>query len=271
MEIFLIVISLIAFILVWYWLKDWSDSSKHELEEQRQIAVYGTDSQIEESRDIYDKVKKSIAIPNDAITMNIIQGEGLFSKCNSYAWVEGRTLCLFPSVYQSKDPDALRRNLVKYEIPIDDIEYFANRGEVYRENKISGGGGGGTSLGGLIVGGALAGDTGAIIGSRKKVEPIVSNLITHDKRVVVLNFKKGGNSKSFVSKYESFDLLKKLIPEKEYEVVESIRKGKIIEKELNNTSAITEKIRQISALHDDGILTDEEYSRKKAALLEQLN
>ena len=86
------------------------------------------------------------------------------------------------------DEENYSDKVFRYNISLDKIEYYGVEGKVFRENKISGGGGGGSSVVGAIVGGAIAGETGAIIGSRRKVNEIKSELLTHDNRAMVLNF-----------------------------------------------------------------------------------
>ncbi|WP_010243672.1 hypothetical protein [Acetivibrio cellulolyticus] len=83
-----------------------------------------------------------------------------------------------------------------YTILLDKIEYYATRGEIVHENKITGGGGGGSSIKGAVIGGVIAGEAGAIIGSRKKLDPIKSELIAHDNRETFLNFFDDNNIKN---------------------------------------------------------------------------
>jgi hypothetical protein len=72
-------------------------------------------------------------------------------------------------------------------IPLNDIVHFKVEGSKRYENKISGGG---SSISGAIIGDAIAGDVGAIVGSRKAVK---SKEIVHDERLIVLVYYK--NSK----------------------------------------------------------------------------
>jgi hypothetical protein len=105
-------------------------------------------------------------------------------------------------------------NLDERKLFLDDIEYFQINGDIVRTEKISGGG---TSIGGAVVGAVVAGGVGAVIGSRKKIE---SETVTTDNRFILLVYKKNGKLTK-----EKFDFTKynrvfeELIPEKEYSYV----------------------------------------------------
>jgi hypothetical protein len=139
--------------------------------------------------------------------------------------------------------DEYKGNEIKYEemfkmyfndmisIPINKIYYFKLEGNVHYETKISGGDGGGTDIGGALLGGAIAGSTGAIIGSRKKTNPIKSEYIEHDERYVVLKYYDETNKLNIINfAYYShgdntiIDDLEELIPDKEYNFVIQNRK-----------------------------------------------
>jgi hypothetical protein len=100
------------------------------------------------------------------------------------------------------------------QIPIDKIVYYSEKGELYKNTSLAGGG---SSLGGAIVGGVLAGGVGAVIGSRNKVE---SKIITTDNREVVLVYYEG--EKLFKKKldYKTLEIFDQLIPEKNYEFIQ---------------------------------------------------
>lgn len=88
-----------------------------------------------------------------------------------------------------------------------------------QETIISGGGGGGSSLGGAVVGALIAGPTGAIIGSRKSINPIHSKTVTHDERETLIEFFYEGKKQYMFLDSQSYAALIKLIPEKEYSIV----------------------------------------------------
>jgi hypothetical protein len=100
------------------------------------------------------------------------------------------------------------------KIPLKDIVYFTEKGEIIQNTSVSGGG---SSLGGAIVGGVLAGGLGAIIGSRKKIN---SEVVTTDNREVFLVYYEGKTITKKKFGYEMLEVFDKLIPEKNYEFIQ---------------------------------------------------
>lgn len=161
----------------------------------------------------------------------------------------------------------------KVVIEINRIEHYATRGEVFRETVITGGGGGGSSIKGAVVGGVIAGDAGAVIGSRKKVDPIKSELKTHDTRETYISyFTKDNERNNIILNFEDYQILKDLIPQKDYEIVSALHMNNTIQqsKENSNVQSITDQIREIAKLKEDGILTVQEFETKKQELLKKI-
>lgn len=154
---------------------------------------------------------------------------------------------------------------------INNIKWFKNVGNIFSENIISGGGGGSSSIGGAIIGGMIAGPTGAIIGSRKKTDPIKSELSIHDDRMIQLEYYYGPNRelKSLFIDKNAYSALDTLIPEKNYEY---IMNNGIVESQPqnNNNSDYIELLKQLAVLKEQGILTQEEFESKKADLLNKI-
>jgi len=158
------------------------------------------------------------------------------------------------------------------QIPLDDIEHFGASGEFYREQKISGGGGGGSDLGGAIIGGVIAGGAGAVIGSRRETEAIRSEIVTHDTRETVLSYFLDGQRKTITFKHEDYQVFEDLLPQKNYVVVSEIKKQIFVRQGVrtDETRAITEQIKELAKLKDEGILTEDEFSAKKKELLAKM-
>lgn len=148
-------------------------------------------------------------------------------------------------------------------IHISDIQYFSREGDVYTETKISGGGSTGLNIGGAIIGGIVAGPVGAIIGGQSEAQPIKSETIRHDERKTVLVHNKG--KLEFAP--EDYAVLMKLIPEKE---LSAIQQKKALETHQDKQSSPEGKLRKLQALHNDGLLTDEEFEEKRKKLIEEL-
>lgn len=160
-------------------------------------------------------------------------------------------------------------------IPLNNIIYFQEKGDISYSTSISGGGGGSKSMsiGGAIAGKLMFGDVGAIIGSRAgtgvHINEIKSEAIEHDNRYVVLRYeKKNGSYCDLQLEHRCYGILNELIPEKEYSHV-SLKRVKKEEAEmpLNNKEIPVEQLRQLKSLLDEGIITQEDFDLKKKQLL----
>lgn len=149
----------------------------------------------------------------------------------------------------------------KIKISISNIQCFSRLGDLNSYTKITGGGGGGSSIGKAIVGGVIAGEAGAIIASRNKTEEIKSEHVIEDNRNTVLEIK--DNNAMYYLKFESndYNTFLKLIPNKEISFVKN---------RSNVEDSVYEKIKKLSNLKDEGILTEQEFTNKKSQLLESI-
>lgn len=177
------------------------------------------------------------------------------------------------------------KTLPKYEphdterckiIEVKDIVEIKTIGNVQDKLKISGGGGevGGSSIGGAIVGDILYGPAGAIIGSRKqgKIEEVNSEYYRDDTREVQIKL---NDENSIILPYFStskqqsdkqseqfdnfYDFLKRNIPKLFIEEKDN-------NKNYNSKNYITE-LKELKQLLDDGIISQEEFEKKKQQLL----
>jgi hypothetical protein len=241
----------------------------------------------------YNSQMEKHRVPKNAKTVTVIKDRKSNdfqwkAKEDNYVFVSSGSVCLFP-VYEGyidsmgkralnmlRNSGELKSKLNEYfsfiQIPIEDIEHFSIAGELFREQKISGGGGGGSDIGGAIVGGVIAGGAGAIIGSRKKTEEIKSKLVTHDTRETILSYFLNGNRKTIVFKHGDFQMFEDLIPEKNYDLVTEIKRQRLVQQstKADSSKAITEQIKELAKLKDDGILTEDEYDAKKRELLARI-
>jgi hypothetical protein len=234
-------------------------------------------SKVDEIGKYYSTIMNSIDIPDKSSLLVYKSGTNTnfdLLRGTVYCWKNNTDLCFFPDKPNYDNIVEFTEDNIKIvKISIDQIEYFSTRGEQYRETKISGGGGGGSSLGGAIVGGAIAGGAGAIIGSRKGVESIKSEVVTHDTRETYINyFDDNGQRQSLVFDISAQQALNDLIPEKEYEIVSAIKTNDLIHKEMNKGegTSIVDQIRELAKLKDEGILTEQEFAEKKSQLLDKI-
>lgn len=199
------------------------------------------------------------------------------------AWVKNDILCLVPLYFDLPEhtnlsDDEFKQFFSLSTIPIDNILHFKFYGEVWRETKItgSGGGGGGSSVGDAIIGGLIAGDAGAVIASRREIEPIKINsqTITHDDRRCELYYKKDNKIEIITFRHDDYDILKELIPKKEYAYIQRQKEQEMLATQQPQptqiASSIPDQIRELAKLKDDGILTEEEFASKKAELLSKM-
>lgn len=137
------------------------------------------------------------------------------AKIPQHIWVTENMVNLFPiREYYEQHISAVSRpeitDLKLRSIPIEDILYFEEVGELRKYTKVSGGG---TSLKGALTGYILAGDVGAIIGSR---EPIKTEVVSEDDRIVELIYRNyDGEIENLEFTHGAYAVLKKIIPEKE--------------------------------------------------------
>lgn len=177
-----------------------------------------------------------------------------FKNIKLWIYKEDKNLCLISKEYTN--------DIGKIEIPIKDILSFNRIGDVNSYTKISGGGGGGSSIGKAVVGGVIAGGAGAIIASRKKNEEIKSEHIIEDLRTTILKIK--DNNLVYYLKFASndYDTFLRLVPNKEVSLMDD-KKSEI-------KDDVYSKIRELSKLKNEGILTEEEFSNKKQELLNNI-
>jgi hypothetical protein len=118
---------------------------------------------------------------------------------------------------QIKENKKERNEVEKYPhltIPINSINYFKQIGSISTEIRTTGGG---SSLSGAIMGSIIAGDVGAIIGSRKETK---IETYKNDERQVELSVVLSDNSIYKIQfDIDILEAFEKLIPEKEYDYV----------------------------------------------------
>lgn len=123
------------------------------------------------------------------------------------------------------------------------------------------------------MGHLIAGGAGAVIGSRKKVDEVKSELVTHDTRETYINYFDPENvRRSLFFDVDAYQVLNDLIPDKEYNIVSQLNTSKLINSTPNSDkkNSITDQIRELSALKDEGIISEQEFNEKKKILLDRI-
>lgn len=258
----ILTVLLIIIFIVWY--KKDTKATEEKLRLDRES--------FERAKRIYNEAISKINIPRNALKIIYKRGGAKLLRTN-YIWIKNNNLCFFPSAPPNTDAPSNVQKIRLYRIPVDKIEYYSISGETIYENKITGGGGGGSSTGGAIVGGVIAGEVGAVIGSRKKTDPIESKLIKHDDRETFLSFFDNKNIKhSMFFDFESYNSFNELLPKKAFEIVNAIKTNRLLRKSLgeNNFINVTDRIGELARLKEEGIITNEEFPQKKKLLLEKI-
>ena len=77
---------------------------------------------------------------------------------------------------------------------------------------------------------------------------------------------------------DSYNIFNNLLPEKEFSIVNAVKSSQLIYQQKTNTQSISEnkvsisdQIRELAKLKDEGIITEQEFSNKKKQLLDKIN
>lgn len=256
-----LIIILLGLLLFCFLLKEIQDEK--DAKEKLEIDAKNYEIKLKE----YKEKLNEIIIPKNARKIRISFDEFLFDKeirkWYYFSWCDESNMYLFPT--EPIIPGISRYpELSIITIPKGSIISYSVEGDFYRETKISGGGGGGSSIGGAIVGGLIAGETGAIIGSRNKIDKINSEIIEHDTRHIKFKVYDNEEIKSIWLNFINYESLKDIIPEKDIEIIESVKKDQII-KSFNSESKYNkeiEKARLLKQMLDEGIISSEIYEDK---------
>lgn len=200
---------------------------------------------------------------NDFVSPAINYQEILFWKSNN---------CLMMLIseisYVGSARDCKKKDLPVFaaKIPLDKVQYFHMEGDVQTYTEVSGGGSTGTNVKGAVVGGLVAGQAGAVIGSRPSIEPVHTTTHTNDNREVFLVYYDENNQLRNLKIYRwDYDKLKAFIPEKEYSFVVA-QAQKAPEKKDDPKERLT----KLNDLLKDGLITQEEFDKKKEKILEEM-
>ncbi|MCR3758922.1 hypothetical protein KYB31_07950 [Clostridium felsineum] len=160
-----------------------------------------------DKENVKEEKREKIMIPRGLKLINYYGGYN--RKLSGKLFFENRSngICLYDRINNLKVL-ILKRNILN----------FSMNGEYHRDAVVSGGEiqGGGSSIGGAIVGEFLDGPSGAIIGSRKKVtsNPIKTEINVTDTRKIILKFKENEQERGMILDKSIWDDLCFLCPEK---------------------------------------------------------
>ena len=206
----MIAVTIIGIILIWafafYIMKISSENRKENQRKQNELN---------------EEIQSSWNILNDEYTKKVKEYEKNNYYENKYGDLylfNNKLFCLNHlfrlDFYMNRGTNYLPQQLEEI-IDFKDVKYYNINGSEREKQVISGGGGGGSSIKGAVVGGLIAGEVGAIIGSRKKTEEIKTSYEKIDDRKLVITFKNGTTKD--VRDFSLYEYLLENIPEKDYE------------------------------------------------------
>lgn len=228
------------------------------------------------AEDSYKSLLSKMSIPKKTEFVTFLEGaDSLVPNHPHYFWLEDNFIHIFPQKYPETYSQYDIQKLKFVKIPLQAIEYYSAKGDFYTETKISGGGGGGISLKGALVGGVVGatvggktgGAAGAIIAGRKKVKDVQSETIIHDSRATCLYYRYENDVCVLRFGYNDYDVLYKLIPEKSYDAHVLIQAKHTTDK---TSMDVADQIKSLKNLKDEGIINEEEFEAAKGKLLNKL-
>ena len=159
-----------------------------------------------------------------------------------------------------------------FVVDLEKIEMYTLNGEI-EYNSIIKPTGKSISLSGAIVGGAIAGTAGMVIGATKDRNKISTEIEKNDNRKIYVYYKDNHGEikmftveKSFNSEDFYFDeYIKKILPTKSDRYL-------LVHKEQNNTDKnIEDKLIKLKKLFEDGLISEDDYKEKKKEILKKIN
>ena len=180
-----------------------------------------------------------------------------------YAFIHDDELRLF--ICQPENWELPGKKIPQWQrraIKLSRIKYFKHSGDTYTETKISGGGTQPANIADIAIASVVAGSTGAIIASRPKTQPVKSETIRHDNRKTILVYDNG----NLEFAHKDYDVLMKLIPDKEFSVVQRARALGQVKKQEDSVDSL----RKLKIMLDENLITQEEYNSKKEEILRRM-
>lgn len=260
----------VIFVIVGVIINKLEESSGHDT-----IAVNLVKKTKKDVSDWFDCKNKKYKINIDNVLSIRKEGYSRYFFQKYYYWTKDNSLFLFPQkedfIYQyiniKNSIEYCEENAILESINISNIVYFKTVGDISYVTNVESTG---VNVKGAAIGAAVAGDAGAIIGSRPK---ITSKVEEKDNRYVELKYKDNGTIKTLEFDYTALSIFRNLFPEKEFEYV-NFKSENLEEKNVTNdtttTLSLEEKFEKLKSLKNSGLITEEEFSDKKKELLKQI-
>lgn len=200
-------------------------------------------------------------------------GKRMLLRNDFYCWNDKDTLFIFPTEEHLTDehitystlPKDLERVLNPSDIRVfriakSDITHYRLSGAERSETKVQSADDG-VNVKGAIIGGIIAGDAGAVIGSQHNKGRIYSNTEHFDDRYVELYYTDNGQTHKLKLSVTAYPLLEKWYPDKEYDYV--LSHSQVEAKETDKFA----EVKKYKELLDAGIISESEFETKKKELL----
>ena len=214
----------------------------------------------EENKNFFDYMKQKHGMSARGNTYRCVDGDDIIECGECYVWKHNGVYKISHSGYVQ-------------DLKSEEFISFSVKGQKKYVTEISGGGGGGTSISGAIIGGAVAGPVGAVIGSRKKSKPVKSEIYQIGNVYTVMHIKINGRNASLTFEDDKlyYDLMS-ICPEKEIKFVKRADALRNIPKKNKTDSPndVAEKLMQLKKLFDDKLISQGEYETKKADILKDI-
>ena len=136
-------------------------------------------------------------------------------------------------------------------VPLDRVLYYKQYGDLY--TSVSGSGG--------------QSSFSIITGFHGKIEPIKISTEVKDNRSTQLFYDDGEKDCILVFPYDGFTLLKRLIPDKDYAVVEALRIETL--KKTMSAESLEAKLTTLDELRKANIISETEYASKRSEVLSE--
>ena len=235
----------------------------------------------------YNSIRSGLNIPSNCSKIDVettvfglpckaqaLCGKRMLLKNDFYCWNEDDTLYIFPTEEHLEDDHITYATLPKdlggvlnpndirvYRIQKDEIKHYQISGQERSEVKVHSADDG-VNVKGAIIGGILAGDAGAVIGSQHNKGRIYSNTEHFDERYVELFYSQNGATSKLKLSITAYPLLEQWYPDKEYSYVLSATP----QTSTTNGDKFDE-VKKYKDLLDFGIISEAEFEAKKKELL----
>ena len=240
--------------------------SSHEQQEKHEEAM---EPMLKRKDEYEEKLKFWCRTHNVIYNDDITESKEVYiNKQPGYIWFSNKDIVFCPDAINCGETINIDNNII--HIKYENIKFFTKDGTVTYTNQMINKGKN-ISVSGAVIGGLIAGDAGAIIGSRKDANQFENVTVRHDDTQTYIYYgTNDDNIKVINIKGDNFyRSLLQLIPEKNYETVMHNMQNSSQQQYEENTD-IKSKLKQLKVMYEEGLIVEDEYNSKKSELLNNL-